>query len=274
MKKLARYFFCIFFLLLAAGIQGQELNYLKKTFTTADGLSNDYVRRIAQDKYGFLWIATWDGISRYDGHAFKNYFHDPNDSTSLPYFEINDLCIDKENIVWVFAKRLCHYDYNSDNFVSYNQGFKNHIASNDIYSITTDSEGSFYVLGNMGLEKFNYSKHRFDLFSFIDKFGKNFNIQGYYCISIDNNKLIWIFNESKKILIRGKLCNSVLSKTSFIEVQNEYTLSIPKRKYSNFQVTFDIHTIIDDSFILTTNLGLYIKSRKSKKFVKSNLKDL
>jgi len=65
MKKAgSRFFAFIFILLFTFGIQGQEVNYTKKTFSTTDGLSNNYIRRIAQDKNGFLWIATWDGLNR------------------------------------------------------------------------------------------------------------------------------------------------------------------------------------------------------------------
>jgi len=133
--------------------------------------------------------------------------------------------------VWVFASKLCRYDKNSDNFVSYNQQSKNHIVSDEVYSIGTDCEGVFYVLGNKGLEKFNYSTHRFDLIEFLDKSGKKINIQVPYSISIDNNKNIWLFFEKEKKLIQGKIYNSSFSRTSFLEIQNEYSFLIPEFNY-------------------------------------------
>ena len=41
-------------------------------------------KRVIQDKYGFLWIATTDGLNRYDGYNFKIYKNDPGDKNSLP----------------------------------------------------------------------------------------------------------------------------------------------------------------------------------------------
>lgn len=55
-----------------------------RNYTTSDGLPNNHIERIAQDRNGFLWIATWDGLSRFDGYEFRNYYHLPTDSTSLP----------------------------------------------------------------------------------------------------------------------------------------------------------------------------------------------
>jgi len=61
-------------------------NYYSKTFTTENGLPHNHVHSIAQDCTGFLWIATWDGLSRYDGYEFRNYYHNPGDCISLTYF--------------------------------------------------------------------------------------------------------------------------------------------------------------------------------------------
>ncbi len=50
--------------------------------------------QIAVDSSGFLWIATWDGLSRYDGYSFKNYYHKTDDSLSLPYFSVLNILVD------------------------------------------------------------------------------------------------------------------------------------------------------------------------------------
>ncbi|HSN61039.1 MAG TPA: two-component regulator propeller domain-containing protein, partial [Ferruginibacter sp.] len=44
-----------------------------KNYTVNDGLISGSIRRIYQDSKGFLWIATWEGLSKYDGHTFTNY---------------------------------------------------------------------------------------------------------------------------------------------------------------------------------------------------------
>ena len=51
--------------------------------TTNDGLSQGYVIAILQDRRGFMWFATRDGLNRYDGNAFVVYKNNPNDPGSL-----------------------------------------------------------------------------------------------------------------------------------------------------------------------------------------------
>lgn len=88
------------------------------TFSTMEGLSHNNVRTIASDSSGFLWIATWDGLSRYDGYEFKNYHHLPGRPSSLPYFSVKDLAVDGANNLWVLTDygHLVRYDRATDGF--------------------------------------------------------------------------------------------------------------------------------------------------------------
>jgi ligand-binding sensor domain-containing protein len=56
---------------------------VSKMITVRDGLPQSYVSGIVQDKEGFLWIATLNGFSRYDGRGFKKYWHSSTDSAGL-----------------------------------------------------------------------------------------------------------------------------------------------------------------------------------------------
>lgn len=69
--------------------------------TTNDGLSQGYVVDILQDRRGFMWFATRDGLNRYDGHSFVVYKHDPNDPGSLNSNFLQDLMEDDQGHLWV-----------------------------------------------------------------------------------------------------------------------------------------------------------------------------
>ena len=69
--------------------------------TTNDGLSQSYVTAILQDRRGFMWFATRDGLNRYDGNAFVVYKHNPNDPGSLSANFIQDLIEDDDGNLWI-----------------------------------------------------------------------------------------------------------------------------------------------------------------------------
>lgn len=66
-----------------------------------NGLSNNSVRCMYQDKKGYIWMGTYDGLNRYDGVRFNVYRNKINDSTSLPHNFIFALHGDKYNNLWV-----------------------------------------------------------------------------------------------------------------------------------------------------------------------------
>ena len=45
-------------------------------YTTKDGLSHNYVNAITQDSYGYVWIATYKGLNRFDGSTFQQFYSD------------------------------------------------------------------------------------------------------------------------------------------------------------------------------------------------------
>ncbi|RYF77256.1 MAG: hypothetical protein EOO39_04330, partial [Cytophagaceae bacterium] len=51
--------------------------------STVDGLPNSHITGMVQDKAGFLWISTADGLARYDGYSVKTVRHQPGTRTSL-----------------------------------------------------------------------------------------------------------------------------------------------------------------------------------------------
>ena len=56
-----------------------------KLFTTDKELSSSLINQIYQDRNGFIWIATEDGLNRYDGAKFTRYKHEPNNEHSLAH---------------------------------------------------------------------------------------------------------------------------------------------------------------------------------------------
>src|SRR5689334_12702134 len=69
--------------------------------TVDQGLSQSSISSITQDRYGYLWVATLDGLNRYDGREFKIYKHANDDTTSLFRNHVANLLLDREQTLWV-----------------------------------------------------------------------------------------------------------------------------------------------------------------------------
>jgi signal transduction histidine kinase/ligand-binding sensor domain-containing protein/DNA-binding response OmpR family regulator len=89
-----------FLLLLSLGAIAQKQTRYER-LSTASGLSQSSVFKIIQDKKGFLWFATGDGLNRYDGHNFKIYRNDPSDPNTLSGSEIFTVAEDDLGNLWV-----------------------------------------------------------------------------------------------------------------------------------------------------------------------------
>ena len=130
-------------------------------YTTRDGLPHNDVRSIAQDSTGFLWIATWDGLSRYDGYEFRNYYHDPDDSTTIPYFSAEKVVVDRYNQVWVLTqgRSLARYDPAGDCFVREKMEKEIYLAQD----LETDLSGELWQWNMLsGVERYNYATRSFE----------------------------------------------------------------------------------------------------------------
>jgi ligand-binding sensor domain-containing protein/AraC-like DNA-binding protein len=82
-------------------MHAQNLQATLSHYSTVDGLSSNTVSNIKQDDNGFVWIATWNGISRFDGYEFYNY--KTGNGSHIPFLHnrIEDIVIDTRQNVWM-----------------------------------------------------------------------------------------------------------------------------------------------------------------------------
>ena len=72
-----------------------------KSYTTADGLARNIINRIVPDRRGFLWFATPEGLSQFDGYQFTNY----GTAEGLPDAEVADLLVTRAGEYWVATRK-------------------------------------------------------------------------------------------------------------------------------------------------------------------------
>lgn len=142
----------LFALLSASMLTAQS--YTVKRLGIEQGLSNNYVVSIAQDKQGFLWFATEEGLNKFDGTRFITYYkNDPSrDNQGITGNELNRVYADtKRPIIWIATQRdgLNAYDYEKQTFTAYQHNSENpqSLITNDVTDIvpSTQNEDGLWI---------------------------------------------------------------------------------------------------------------------------------
>lgn len=92
--------FLLMFILTAAVAQ-KPLTFSFTHYSPETGLISNQVNAVTQDEQGYLWIATADGLQRYDGIRYKTFLHSPADSFSLPVNGVFQLLMDNNHNLWL-----------------------------------------------------------------------------------------------------------------------------------------------------------------------------
>ena len=136
--------------------------------TTNDGLSQGYVTAIVQDRRGFMWFATRDGLNRYDGNSFVVYKNNPNDPDSLSSNFIQDLMEDHYGYLWIAIDTgVDKYDPITERFTRYLHDSSNpdSISGAWVTSIAEDSRGYLWFgTFDSGLDRFDPATGKFTHF--------------------------------------------------------------------------------------------------------------
>lgn len=158
----------LFFLIMILGIvnviRADNINLDKifnlKTYSVNEGLSQFSANRIKQDKYGFVWVVTWDGLNRYDGNGFVQYRHDPFDPTSLGGNRVVDMMKDNNDDLWLFIENgtIDRYDRNSDQFEHFE--FEP-LKSSVVMASFQDREGHYWMGTTNGLYRASLKGQKF-----------------------------------------------------------------------------------------------------------------
>ncbi len=167
-----------------------------KHLSVADGLSDNNVNAVLQDKEGFMWLGTSDGLNKYDGYKFTIYRHIPSDSCSIGPGSINYIYEDKEGLIWIGAEgSLSILDKKTDKFkVFINEPQNpNSISSNIVTCIIEDNEGIIWITTyGGGINKFDKKTGKF--FSYKNEPRNPYSISSDYIENcfVDSHGIMWI----------------------------------------------------------------------------------
>lgn len=120
-----------------------------ESISTAQGLSQGMVFDLLQDKEGFIWVATKNGLNRYDGYSFKVFTNDPYNAHSLSSNTVVKLFEDSKGRIWAGTENagLNIYDKQSGKFyrIVYSNSNPASLSGNGIRSIMEMPDGRILV---------------------------------------------------------------------------------------------------------------------------------
>ncbi|MCD4724333.1 MAG: histidine kinase [Bacteroidales bacterium] len=131
------------------------------------GLSQNTVNCIIQDREGYMWFGTWDGLNQYDGYEFRIF----NKQNGMSNPTINALLEDDKGIIWIGTQDgLNSFDRETRSFTYYKNipNESNSLSNNSINDIYQDSEGFLWISTVQGLNKFDkinnvYTRYKFSI---------------------------------------------------------------------------------------------------------------
>ncbi len=119
-----------------------------KRFSTDQGLPSDAITCMLQDRDGFIWIGTVDGLCRFDGYTFKVYKYDPDDPHSIPVNIVETLYEDRGGALWAgLGGGLARFDKKTERFTSsvYQPDDSTSLGPSAVNGIYDDPKGRLWV---------------------------------------------------------------------------------------------------------------------------------
>ena len=133
-------------------ISAQQLQASRIHLSTENGLCSNAVSMICQDDLGFIWLATWNGLSRFDGYEFYNYKTGNSSHIKNLHNRILDIVIDQSQNVWMhmYDDRVFVLDRNTDRIINPFEGYDGfeEYRTNAPLLVTSSGEVLVSIAGN------------------------------------------------------------------------------------------------------------------------------
>ena len=177
----------------AALSQSQALAF--DVYSMEQGLSAFPVTNILQDQSGFLWVATVDGLNRYDGQQFSVYKHDLADSTSLPnnYINTGGLVEDAAGMLWLATRGgLVRFNPHTEVFKAYTVADSLGLQSDRINALALGSDGAIWMATNDGLHRFDPIAEVFSVWNHVPDEAGSLDAAHVLSLVQANDSTLWI----------------------------------------------------------------------------------
>jgi ligand-binding sensor domain-containing protein len=140
--------------------------YYFRHYQVENGLSNNAVVCCLQDKKGFLWFGTKDGLNRFDGYSFKVFRSDPDRPGTIGGNFIHSLYEDRNGILWIGTEKgLYSYDATTESFSLLKTD-----AQTQVTDIRMDGAGNLWFISEFTLVRYDVKSNKLRYYPISENF--------------------------------------------------------------------------------------------------------
>ena len=243
------------FLILNSFAYAQQAGSRVMHYTLKDGLSFGVVNAVTQDNSGIMWIATGDGLNRFDGAAFEVYKFEPDNEYSIASNYVQTVFKDSKGVIWVSSRNgLNEFDARSKRFIKH--GFNSNSRSSERIDVNNISESR-----NRNL----WISTSGNGFSYFDKRTKSFlNYNTWNLPQLADNFVLNVLEDSKGLLWVGTADKGL----SVFKIKEGYIpekTSVNTRSIPRTRVNYIYEDHLQNVWAATSK-GLILYKRKENKF--------
>lgn len=173
-----------------------EKDWVFERKTLKDGLSNTYIFDITKDSRGFIWIATQNGLNRYDAYSFLTFNHNNEDESSISSDVVHCVHEDSKGRIWIGTDNgLNQYNRGTGEFEYWQPDTLGEAATypNFVTRIVEDSTGVLWIgTSENSVIKFNPDSNLFTKPEPVNLIDDRFYLAYIRSMIIDSNQNIWI----------------------------------------------------------------------------------
>jgi ligand-binding sensor domain-containing protein/signal transduction histidine kinase len=161
------------------------------------GLSQNHIMCILQDKRGFMWFGTRDGLNKYDGYRFTIYRNDPKDAHSLSNNFVTGIAEDSKGMIWISTRGggLNCYNREKDRFEQFrhDDNNSNSISSNLLNDVIIDHADNLWLCTeDAGVSYFDHGKKAFINYHHSKNDDHSLSSNNIRSVFEDSDQNIWI----------------------------------------------------------------------------------
>ena len=177
-KTIIKYLILQYILLIPFVGISQNTKYNYKHYFTKDGLPNNFINDIYKDSDGFIWLATRDDISRYDGHSFKTYNTILDNNQKIPSYSKN-IFESADGKLWVFGPTTYSFYFDGIDFTLY---------SKESVFAYPDKNNNIWFVNDSSLIKVDIRKLKIST-------SKEYKNSTLHLVCKERNNKIWVFHK-------------------------------------------------------------------------------